>query len=212
MNRPVRTLHRLAVAAAVICLFATPAARAAIDYYSDLATFNLHSTTTLIETFEGVTPKNTLLASFSSNGVTYTGLAGTPTANVFVIAAGAVNFATPATSSSVLTANGDEDFTLDFDTPSRAVGFDTYINTFGPATIRVYADSGLLDTYVHSHDPTTVGFLGIVSDVPIYQIRWTTVNGGAVNTGIDNVRTGVPEPASVMLLAGLLVSVLRRRV
>ncbi|NEO58227.1 MAG: hypothetical protein F6K54_37350, partial [Okeania sp. SIO3B5] len=120
------------------------------------------------------------------------------------------NYGVPVTTSSILTTAGDEDFTVEFGTPTEAVGFDTYLNTFGPATINVFGTSGLLDTFVLNHDPTNVGFLGILADEEISSIRWTTVNGGIINTGIDNIvqgteieSTSTPEPISILSLIAL---------
>ncbi len=90
------------------------------------------------------------------------------------------------------------------------MGFDTYLNAFGPATVSVFGTTGLLDTFLLSHDPTTVGFLGILASEEISSIRWTTVNGRRVNTGIDNIvqgtkieSTSVPEPTSALGLIAL---------
>ena len=174
----------------------------AVVFYTDVVSFDAASNTTLVEDFEAFVPKNTILANFVSNGNTYTGLAGAPGANVFVAAAGFTNFGVPITTSTVLTANGDEDFTVDFGSPSTAVGFDTYLNRFGSATVQVFGSGGLLDTFILSHDPTMIGFLGITSTESITSIRWTTVLGRTINTGIDNILQGtaVPEPTTLLLL------------
>ena len=188
----------------------------AVVFYTDAVSFNAASNTTLVEDFEAFLPKNTGLPSFVSNGNTYTGFAGTPSPNVYVANAGFTNFGVPITTSAVLTANGDEDFTVDFGSPSTAVGFDTYLNGLGLATVQVFGTSGLLGSFNPAHDPAIVGFLGITSSEPITSIRWTTVLGGRVNTGIDNIVQGraVPEPTTLLLLglglAGLGYSSKRR--
>lgn len=195
---------RLAIPA-ILALALTGQANADIIFFTDQAAFDAAATTNLVETFEAVTPKDTPLSSFTSNGITYTGLAGQPSPNVFVASPGFTSFGVPVTTSSVLTANGDEDFTLTFASPSTAVGFDTYLNSFGPATIRVFGSGGLLGAFTLSHDPATIGFLGFVASEAIASVRWTTVNGRVIDTGIDNVRVGsavVPEPGS-WVLAGL---------
>jgi len=58
-----------------------------------------------------------------------------------------------------------------------------------------------------NHDPTTVGFLGILASKKISSIHWTTVNGKKINTGIENILQGtkigdssVPEPTSALSL------------
>jgi hypothetical protein len=80
------------------------------------------------------------------------------------------------------------------------VGFDTYLNEYGPATIWLYGSAGLLGTYNHSHDPSTIGFWGVISDEPIYRIQWMTSGGAIINTGIDNLRLGenLLEPGAVV--------------
>jgi hypothetical protein len=186
------------------------AANAQLIYYTNLASFSAATNTTLVEDFESITPRETSLPPFTHNGNKYTGIA----APLYIAAPGDTNpgpsaFGVPITPSSVLTANGDEDFTVDFGTPKSVVGFDTYTNNFGPAIIKIYGPGGLLDTYSLTQDSTKVGFWGVVASVPITTIRWTTTNGRTINTGIDNVRVGdisaVPEPGAVgLLLAGAM--------
>jgi hypothetical protein len=180
-------------------------ANSAVIFFTDFNSFNEVTKTTVVENFESSSLTiDTFLPPFVSNGNTYTGFAGQPFPNVYIVPPSANSaFLFPITSN-VLSANGDEDFTVDFGSPTRVLGFDTYLNGFGPATVQVFGNSGLLDTFSLSHDPTTVGFLGIVADEPVTSIRWTTVNGGIVNTGIDNIRQGtvlsasVPEPSTIL--------------
>lgn len=195
-----------------------------VDFFTNFSDFDQLTTTTLVEDFEAVTPKDTLLSSFVSNDNTYTGLAGSRGGmsfpNVVVASPGYTNFGIPVTTSSILSANGDEDFTIDFGSPTQVVGFDTYLNAFGPATVSVFGSSGLLDTLVLSHDPTEVGFLGIVADEVITSIRWDSVNGRVINTGVDNILQGeirqsesTPEPSVVLsvCLAGAGSLLLKRK-
>ncbi|MEM9544311.1 MAG: PEP-CTERM sorting domain-containing protein, partial [Cyanobacteria bacterium P01_E01_bin.42] len=211
------------VLATGLTLLETPSAQA-VTFYTNFADFDAATTTTLVEDFEAVFPKSTNLPSFVSNGNTYTGITSTGSAfpNVNVVPAGATGFGVPVTTSSVLTASGDEDFRVDFGTPAEAVAFDTYLNVFGPATVRVFGASGLLDTLSLTHDPTTVGFLGMTSTELITAIQWTSPNGSITDTGIDNIRLGdiidsepVPEPTSILslLVLGTLGgrSLLKRR-
>ncbi|NEQ36819.1 MAG: hypothetical protein F6K40_11240 [Okeania sp. SIO3I5] len=184
-------------------------------FFTDVNAFDALTNTTLVEDFEdfpqkAFPEKREIFASFVSNGNTYTGLAGVPYLNVGVAAPGFTNFGVPITTTSILTANGDEDFTVEFGIPTEAVGFNTYLNAFGPATVSVFGHTGLLDTFVLSHDPTTVGFLGILASEEISSIRWTTVRGGSINTGIDNIVQGTkiesastPEPTSALSLVVL---------
>lgn len=196
----------------------------AVTFYTDSAAFNAVTTTTLVEDFEAFA-NQVFESSFISNGNTYTSISAAPkpVPNLIIAPPGWTNFGVPVTKSSIINSNGDEDFRVDFGTPAEAVGFDTYLNRFGPATVQVFGASGLLDTFVLSHDPTIVGFLGMTSTELITSIRWTTVNGRQVNTGIDNIRLGdttgdnttVPEPTSILslLVLGTLGtrSLLKRR-
>ena len=198
------------LATSFLTLVLANSAHSATTFTSDKVLFNNLTSTTLVEDFESIapTPKDTAIASFTSNGITYTGLAGTPFPNVFVSSPGYTNYEPPGmTTSSILTGNGDEDYTLEFSTAVTAVGFDTYINTSGPAMVSVFGNGGLLDTFNHSHDPATVGFLGILAMEDIKSIRWTTTNGAVVNTGIDNIRTGavIPIPAAAWLFGSTLL-------
>ena len=116
----------------------------------------------------------------------------------------------------MLTANGDEDFTVTLGTPNSVVGFNAYTNTFGPAVIQVFGGGGLLGTFSLAQDPTMVGFFGVVASQPIASFRWTTTNGAQVNTGIDNLRVGivtaVPEPSIIaMLCTGILTGAIGMR-
>jgi hypothetical protein len=175
----------------------------------------------IYETFEGITPKDAELASITSAGITYTPNAG----NVWVSSPGYPNYGIPGlTTTSILTANGNEYFTI---TPSftvRSLGFDIYtINEPGNPN-SVFGASNVLVTVTDSGGPTLLslpppignfGFLGIVSDDPILSVTWQADLGGVRNTGIDNIRVSeaaVPEPATLLLLgSGLTGLALRRR-
>lgn len=202
--------------ALVPVLVLAAATQADLTFYGPTEKLSFEATNIIafVEDFESVMPKDTALASFISNGITYTGLAGIPFPNVWVASPGYTNFGVPVTTSSVLTSNGDEDFTIGmtFVGPITAVGFDTYLNGYGPATIGVLNSDGWTTTTL-SHDPATVGFFGVTSDSPISTIQWTTVGGGVVNTGIDNVQVGVvPVPGAVLLgLLGLSAAGMKLR-
>lgn len=98
---------------------------------------------------------------------------------------------------------------VEFGTPTTALGFNTYLNGYGPATIQIFGSEGLLDSFVLQHDPTQVGFLGVLAEENIISIRWTSTHGRSINTGIDNIVQGtgiqesVPEPSSVITLLAL---------
>ncbi|NEO58142.1 MAG: hypothetical protein F6K54_36875, partial [Okeania sp. SIO3B5] len=104
-------------------------AHASTMFFTDVNAFNALTNTTLVEDFEAFPQKDQPLPSFVSNGNTYTALVGSGFPNVWVSSPGYTNYGVPVTTSSILTTAGDEDFTVEFGTPTEAVGFDTYLNT-----------------------------------------------------------------------------------
>ncbi len=83
---------RSACLLALLCLGLPSAVAAALVTFSNLASFQAATTgLTLEEDFESVTPKNTALSSFTSNGNTHTGFAGSPFPNVFISGPGFTN-------------------------------------------------------------------------------------------------------------------------
>lgn len=202
----------------LIFAFAAVSVRADLAFYGpgDKAAFEAANIISIVETFSGLpVTYDAPLDSFVSQGVTYTGIGGLYGGNVWVTGNTQAynNFLVPVPAgTNVLTATGDEDFTvaMTFIGPITAVGFDTYRNNEGPVTVQVHNDDGWTTSYV-THDPTTIGFFGVASDSPITTIRWTSpiTLGGyqQVNTGIDNVQIGVvPVPGAVLLgMLGLSV-------
>ena len=141
---------------------------------------------------------------------------------MWVIASpGYPNFGTPITTTSIVTADGNEDFTVAFGIPKTAVGFDTYTTPGGPSTVRLFGSGGLLGTYSVNQDSTKVGFFGVTSSTPITSIRWTGASDPRLNTGIDNLRTGsvlsattsVPEPLTIIgtLIGGTAAFRMRKK-
>ncbi|MDB5337605.1 MAG: hypothetical protein JWN70_3224 [Planctomycetaceae bacterium] len=170
-----------------------------VQFFSDLGEFQAASTTSVVETFDAFTPTGTSLFSPQTFGdITITPLGGSPAPNLFIFPPGLGNgsdFGVPLTSN-VLTANGNEDFELTFATPPTTVGFDTITNfsTTKPV-IHVYDTNGLLmGTYSLAQAPDSAGFVGIISNVPIGQIRWTAFQGEMQDTAIDNIRVGTSNP------------------
>jgi len=191
---------------ATLCLLLGAPANADMTFYgpTERSSFDSMAIITTVETFDSVTPKDTAIPSFTSNGVTYRGISSDPyKPNVWVTSYPYPNFGVPVPDDTVLTATGDENFRIEmaFASAVTAVGFDTYLNQYGDATIEVVDTSGWSDTYILSHDYKTVGFFGVTSDTPISTIQWTTTLGRIENTGIDTVQMGtvVPVPGAVLL-------------
>lgn len=189
--------------------------RGSVVFYTSKPAFDLVVGTSLLEDFESFAPKDVGLASFTSNGVTYTAFAGTPSANVHVTSPGATAYGAGVaqpTTSSILTANGDEDFTAVFATPVSALGFDTYLNGLGEATLSVFNGASLLGSYVYAASVDTKEYLGIISTAPITSFRWTSTAGAVLNTGIDNISVQIPEPSRLAwAIAGILIVARRYR-
>jgi hypothetical protein len=208
------TRIRVAAVLALISLFPVAASAATITFYTSEAAFVAAANPSLLETFEAVAPKDTALAVIVSNGVTYspTGI-GT---NVWVASPGYPNFGAGVgvTTTSILTATGEEDFVgAFFSTPYMAVGFDAYLNGLGPATATFFNGATVLGSFSFPALQDNIAFLGIVSDTPITSFRWTGTLGGQLNTGIDNIQVSqVPEPSTLLLVGvGLVAYRYRRR-
>lgn len=201
------SLHSVAAWLALIASVALPRVPggAAVVVLSEPGAFHTAIVNSVVEDFEAASPKDVPIPFYSAHGITYTGHAGVPFPNVYLLLPGSSNTGVPSTTSTILTTNGDEDITVDFSAPTLAVGFDTYLNADGPASVMVYGASGLLSTIQHSHNPKEVGFLGLVASEPITSIRWTTSRGSVINTGFDNVRLGTPDLARALRIAGGLM-------
>jgi hypothetical protein len=193
--------------AALILILSTTTAYATIIYYFTKADFDAAVSTTLLEDFENI-QQGVQMTSFVSHGVTYAGVDG---GNVFVAPPYYYNFGAGVPNpinTAVLTANGPENFSVEFSTTPTAVGFDTYFNGLAPTTVQFFSTQGLLDTFVFDASLDNKGYLGVVSSDPITSFRWTNMEGGVLNTGIDNISVSyavpVPEP-SVMAFLGICV-------
>ncbi len=136
----------------------------------------------LVATFsESLWPVNAVLSGeWTLNGVTYSGHAGTPGPNIYVINP------SPLTGPA-LTANGDEDIDLVMSTPRTAIGIDISVNPFGPVTVSVFGENGAQLGAVDVA-PNTQGFIGCVSGTPIRRLNFRSVRGAQINSLLDNVR------------------------
>ena len=200
----------------VVSLLASP--MGAQSYTSAGAFFGAAGTPSYTETFETVPfAKDAAFASFIIAGTTYTGQAGT---NVFISSPGYINYGAGLnpTTSSILTANGDENFLIQFLTGQYAVGFDVYYNGLGPATSSFFNGATLLGSIAYNGS-AFLGFNGFIASpgAPVTSVQFVSTFGGQLNTGLDNIAlvsvTATPEPATLTLFAtGLMgLTFLRRR-
>ena len=195
----------LASFAAVVVVLSIPTAFAGVVFYDNFAIFQANSVTTLRATFEGHGEGNTIPDPYTENGVTFF-----DPSNLYIATPGGLAallaFDAPVTSN-VLTVSGDEHITMTFSGPApTAVGFASLTNQFEPPIVTVFDTSNVvIGTFVLTQAPSTVGFVGITSTIPIGSVNWYGVLGGVKDTAIDNVYVGaIPEPGSVLLLgAGL---------
>lgn len=176
-----------------VALACLPASASTVSFFSSRSAWEAATTDrVLLATFsEPLWPVNQVLTgSWTLNGVTYRGLAGTPAPNIFVI--------TPSPlSGPALTANGDENIDVVLDTPVRGFSFDVAVNTFGPVFIRVYdaadREMGMLEIAKN-----TIGFFGVTSVGGIARVNFRSVNGAIQDSLLDNVtRGGVRCPADL---------------
>ena len=206
--------HLIPMLAAVL----TASPMAAQTYTSSGAFFGAAGTPAYTETFETVPiTKDVAYPTFTFGGITYTGQAGT---NVWVSSPGYPNFGAGLnpTTTSILTANGDENFLLQFLSPYYAVGFDVYYNGLGPATASFFNGATLLGS-IGYNGAAFLGFNGFVASnaTPITSVQFVSTLGGQLNTGLDNIAVvavaPVPEPATLALCAtGLAgIALFRRR-
>lgn len=189
---------------------------AAQTYTSPAAFAAAAGVTTYTETFESVpVAKNTRVSGFTQGGIRYTGQNGAPFPNnVVVTPPGATEYGPGLnpTTTSILTASGNENIFIEFLTASYAVGLDTYYNGLGTATATFYNGSTILGSIAYN-GAAAKGFNGYVAGpgAPITAMRWLATGGGTYDTGIDNLTVSTtavvatPEPASVIMVGSGIV-------
>ncbi len=107
------------------------------------------------------------------------------------------------TTSIILTANGNEGFLATLATPASALGFNVFLND-SPFTVTFLGSEGpQVLTFDSPPVPgNNLGFAGIITTGFVTGFQIQAVNGGVINTGVDNVlaQNVVPEPATWALM------------
>jgi hypothetical protein len=176
------------------------------------------------EGFETVPTRDTSLSSLNTLVGLFTPAAG-GSGNVYVSSPGYTNFGPGLnpTTSSILTANGDESFNWALAFAAATVSLEIYLNDLGPATMSFFdAADTLLASFTYAADADNSNNLVSLSynagsDV-ITRATFISTRGGVLNTGLDNITIGqagttVPEPAGLLLVltaAGIAVEAGRR--
>lgn len=174
----------------------------------------------VVEDFETLGPKDTALASLATAVGVITPIA--PGNNVWVASPGYTNFGAGnnPTTSSILTANGDEGFELIFAFAAEGFSTQVYLNDLGPAELKLYDGAALKFTFTWlADDDDTNNLFSIgVFGLPVTRMTFVSTLGGRLNTGLDNISltplAAIPEPASwAMMVCGLALagSAMRRR-
>jgi hypothetical protein len=187
----------------------------------DRATFftSVGATAAYTETFESVpVSKDASHLSFSQAGATYTALGGT---NVFVSSPGYANYGAGVgtTTSSILTANGDEHFEVSLASAAEVLAMDVYTNGLGPLTITFFNGATLLGTASWAGTEDDIRFLGFRGDQAVTRFEFISTLGGRLNTGLDNIafaitdtgRVPLPGTAALALLGLALAAAQQRR-
>ncbi|MBS0190826.1 MAG: hypothetical protein U0573_02900 [Phycisphaerales bacterium] len=174
--------------AAALALCATiHASRAGTTFYPSRAAWEAATEfRAVVTTFdEPIWPVNSVLTGdWTVGGVTYRGLAGTPSPNIWVMSAAF----SPLTGQS-LCANGDENTDMFFSVPRRGLAFDVAVNKFGPVTVTVYDISGELlgQTEIAA---SSKGVCAVIATSRIGRANFRSVLGALENSYLDDVTLG----------------------
>lgn len=192
-----------ALAAAIT---AQPASAALVFYFDKPSFLAAVPGAQLIEDMEGFSDKDNF--SYSTIAFPQITFEAAPGFNIGISSPGYTNYdlGGAPTTSSILTATGDESFG-GLTMPVVALGMDVYYNDFGPATFTFFDGATNLGSITITTAPgfaDNLGFLGVrSSSSSITNFTFVSTNGRTLNTGIDNVLVAVPEPATwAMLIAG----------
>ena len=168
-------------------VFAAPQSQVFTSLSSFLHAAGLPSYT---ETFESVpVPKDVTLGAFTQHGITYNPIFPGG-GNVVVTSPGYDNFGAGLnpTTTSILSASGDEHFLIEFAQPVFALGFNVFYNGLGPSVTQFFEGDTLVGRVLDAGD-AKIGYSGFIpaSGEFVTSATFETVNGGILNTGIDNL-------------------------
>ncbi len=185
MERVIRSLSVLVLSLAP-CIAFNPAGGATTFYPSRAAWEAATDFRTVVTTFdEPIWPVNQVLTGDWTVGtVTYRGLAGAPSPNIWVMSA-----ALSPLNGQSLCANGDENIDIRFAAPRRALAFDVAVNKFGPVTVTIYDTSGaeLGHTEIAA---STLGVCAVISSARIGRANFRSVLGAIQDSFLDTVTLG----------------------
>jgi len=209
-------------AALSIALCATPS-QATVTIYSSASLFNATAgAPTNTATFQSFSfgPKGQTLID---DGILFTSLpGGHPQHDVYIATPNTLTNTT-INSSTVLTADGDENFRMQLNSGVTfgAIGFDFISNQFGNPIISLFGVGGVsLGSFNITTAKNANVYFGATSDIPISYVQTTVDRGFIQDTAYDNVSvrslavlSAVPEPATwgLMLIGFAMVGIAMRK-